>query len=135
MGCLDVKSDNLTIVPLPHRLMKLNQLLVGLLSTAAIASSVVVGSTAAQSCPFSSKLPTATQNAGQSPQLNNPTTTNSSNLAGIALLSGLLALGGVYWSRRFVQSDSIVNETENTVIPETPIEPATETRELVGSRK
>ncbi|PPS44830.1 hypothetical protein [Chroococcidiopsis sp. TS-821] len=108
-----------------------------LVSVAAIALPTFVTSHPVQACPFSSKL-TSANSATQSPPSMNPTTTNNSNLAGFALLSGLLAVGGVYWSRRSRQSDPAIDRAEYEALEmvDTPVvEQVVEERELVGSRK
>lgn len=105
------------------------------LSVAAIAASTLVTSSPAQACSFSSQL-TSANSANQSPPSINPTTTNNSNLAGFTLLSGLLAVGGIYWSRRSRQSDPVIDRAEYEALEmlDTPAVEQVE-RELVGSRK
>ncbi|WP_143167723.1 hypothetical protein [Chroogloeocystis siderophila] len=109
--------------------------LITLVSVAAIAGTTFVNSNPAQACPFSSKL--AVNSVNQSSPSMNPTT-NNSNVAGFALLSGLLAVGGVYWSRRSRQSDPVIDRAEYEALEmlDTPaVEQVVEERELVGSRK
>lgn len=112
--------------------MKPTQFVIGVLSVAAIASSVAVNP--AQACIFSSQL--GSTDAVEPPQINPTTTTNqNSNWAGFALLSGLLAVGGVYWSKRSRQSTVIDRaEYEALEMLDTPTLEQDE-RELVGSRK
>jgi hypothetical protein len=113
--------------------MKLTRLLT-LCLVAAIAGSIFVTFTSAQACLFSSKL--STNSVNQAPPSINPTTTNYGNLAGFTLISGLLAVGGIYWSRRSRQSDAVIDRAEYEAL-EMLDKPAVEQveRELVGSRK
>ncbi|PIG92957.1 hypothetical protein [Gloeocapsopsis sp. IPPAS B-1203] len=107
--------------------------LITLLSVAAIAGSTFVTFNSAQACPFSSKL--SANSVNQSSPSINPTT-NNSNLAGFTLLSGLLAVGGIYLSRRLRHSDPVIDRAEYEALEmiDTPVVEQVE-RELVGSRK
>ncbi|MBE9192272.1 hypothetical protein IQ230_18315 [Gloeocapsopsis crepidinum LEGE 06123] len=110
--------------------------LITLVSVAAIVGTTFVTSSPAQACPFSSKL--SANSVNQSSPSINPTTTNNSNLAGFTLLSGLLAVGGIYLSRRSRQSDPVIDRAEYEALEmiDTPaVEQVVEERELVGSRK
>ncbi|OKH27641.1 hypothetical protein NIES1031_06870 [Chroogloeocystis siderophila 5.2 s.c.1] len=128
------RKINSEVVFLPQNIMKPSHLIT-LVSVAAIAGTTFVNSNPAQACPFSSKL--AVNSVNQSSPSMNPTT-NNSNVAGFALLSGLLAVGGVYWSRRSRQSDPVIDRAEYEALEmlDTPaVEQVVEERELVGSRK
>lgn len=113
--------------------MKPNQFVIGVFSVAAIASSTIAVNPA-QACIFGSKSIT---NAVEQPPQIDPTTTNNgnSNWAGFALLSGLLAVGGVYWSKRSRQS-TVIDHAEYAALEmlDTPTVEH-EDRELISSRK
>lgn len=110
--------------------MRPNQVLVAILSAAAVTGGVFVGSTSqAQACPLSSKL-TSINSIGAGPFNSNSIGT----AAGISLLGGLLVVGGIYWSRR--QSDSVTDKAEyESELPSVPVDEQVPERELVGSRK
>lgn len=126
--------------------MKSNRVLVAIFSATAI-SGVFIGSTnQAQACWRTSQL-TSANSAGQSPQSFNSTTASTGQsplpfnsattgtAAGIALLGGILAVGGIYLSRRR-QSEPVLNEAEyESELPTAPVDEQVSERELVGSRK
>ncbi len=103
-----------------------------ILSAAAITGSAFF-TPPAQACFLGSDISSSTNPVSQSPQLFKPTKAGKS-AAGIALLGSLLAVGGVYWSRRR-QSDSVTNEVNAESEPSTPVIEQVSEQELVSSRK
>jgi hypothetical protein len=122
--------------------MKPNQILIAISATA-ITGSILVGTTSqAQAC-WRTSQPTSTNSAGQFPQSFNSTSAssqspqpfNSSGSAvGVALLGGLLAVGGVYLSRRWRQLESVA-DAEQPELPLASLDEQIPERELVGGRK
>lgn len=124
--------------------MRLNQLLVAILSATAITGGVLIGTTGhAQACWRTQFNSTSSNN--QFPQTPNSTTaskppqsfnsTIGKSAVGIALLGGLLAVEGIYLSRRR-QSKPVADEVENQVqLPSATVDEQVSERELASSRK
>lgn len=124
--------------------MRPNQLLVTILSATAITGGVLIGTTGhAQAC-WRTQLNSTSSNS-QFPQTFNSTTaskpsqpfnsTMGKSAVGIAILGGLLAVEGIYLSRRR-QSKPVADKAENQFpLPSATVDEQVSERELANSRK